>query len=94
LLPTQQPEQFEASHLPVVHVPEVGSQSRPCDWQLVHDPPKRPHALASAPARQISTPPERSQQPLQFAQPVRLHVFESPQVSKPFAMQSVHLFPV
>jgi hypothetical protein len=48
--------------------------------------------LASAPARQISTPLERSQQPLQFAQPLRLHVFLS-QESKPLATQSLQRFP-
>jgi len=50
-------------------------------------PPRR------RPTKATSTPPVRSQHPLQFAQPVRLHVFESPHVSKPFAMQSLHVLP-
>jgi len=89
----QQPWQFDASHLPVLQVPDFGSQSRPCCAQFVQFPPKRPHAVGSAPARQISTPPLRSQHPLQFAQPVRLHVFESPHVSNPFARQSEQRLP-
>lgn len=93
LSPTQQPLQFVASHFVVLHAPDVGSHVRPCCVQSVHVAPLVPHAFASIPNTQRSVPEERSQQPLQSVQPERLHVFLSPQVSKPVAAQSEHVFP-
>lgn len=93
LSPTQQPLQFVASHLATLHVPLVASHVRPSLVQSVHETPLLPQRFASMPDTHRSTPVERSQQPLQFAQPVRLHVFLSPHVSKPVAAQSEHALP-
>lgn len=93
LSPTQQPLQLSGPQRAVVHAPEVMSHARPCTEQSVHEAPPTPHAFASMPETQRSTPELRSQHPRQLAQPERLHVFWLPHVSKPVAAQSEHALP-
>jgi hypothetical protein len=92
-LPTQQPLQFEASHLPVLHVRVDESQERPWSEQSTHWMPLRPQAEASVPARQRWRPPSKLQQP--FGQVDVLQSGSSrpqtrfaPQSLKPSATQS------
>jgi hypothetical protein len=101
LSPTQQPLQFEASHLPVPHVRCTGSHERPCSEQSVQLAPERPHALESVPARHLPTPPSKLQQPPghslgpQFCETrAQTLPLATSHCWKPVAMQSEQRWPV
>jgi len=98
--PTQQPLQFEASHLRVVlQVRRRASQAWPDAAQLVQAAPFVPHAEPSVPERQTPVVPLVTQQPVaqlsalhwgtRFPHTLRL----VSQTSRPAAMQSLHLPP-
>ena len=98
--PTQQPVQFVASHLVVLHARVAPSHVRPSCEQSVQVAPLLPHAVASLPARQVATPLSKLQHPLghssgpQFALGrSQTRPFVTSQVVKPFAMQSEHARP-
>jgi hypothetical protein len=91
--PTQQPPQFEASHLPTLQDRTTGSHDRPSLWQSTQVSPERPQALGSVPARHFGEPPSKEQQPPgHSAAPQRVtfrpQTFRPSQKSKPFATQS------
>ena len=101
LSPTQQPLQFDASHLPALHARWIGSHARPSDAQSVQNSPERPQAEESLPARHVDVPPVVLQQPPEHEDApqlvtVRAQTFPrgTSQVSKPFAMQSAQRCPV